>query len=67
MDLQDYFTASVNLAGLPAIAVPCGFVQKMPVGFQLIGPHLSEAAILQAAHAYEQAHDWVDMHPEWLQ
>jgi aspartyl-tRNA(Asn)/glutamyl-tRNA(Gln) amidotransferase subunit A len=67
MDLQDYFTAFANLAGLPALAVPCGFVQNMPVGFQLVGAHLSEELILQTAHAYEHAHDWVNMHPENFQ
>ena len=47
MDLQDYFTASANLAGIPAVAVPCGFTKdKLPVGFQLMGPDLSEGAIL---------------------
>jgi aspartyl-tRNA(Asn)/glutamyl-tRNA(Gln) amidotransferase subunit A len=65
MDLQDYFTAAINLAGLPALAVPCGFTHdNLPIGFQLIGPELSEAAIYQAAYAYEQATPWHTMHPE---
>lgn len=66
MDLQDYFTAPVNLTGLPAISVPCGFVQKMPVGFQLIGPDLSEDLLFKTAHAYERAHEWYKQHPQWL-
>jgi len=66
MDLQDYFTAPINLAGLPAISVPCGFVDGMPIGMQLIGPHQSEELLLQTAHAYEQAHDWHTKYPEWL-
>ncbi|MGE0206576.1 MAG: Asp-tRNA(Asn)/Glu-tRNA(Gln) amidotransferase subunit GatA [Candidatus Babeliales bacterium] len=65
MDLQDYFTCSVNIAGIPAVAVPCGFSKdKMPMGFQLIGPHLSEARLYQAAYAYEQEMPWHTMHPE---
>ena len=65
MDLQDYFTASANLTGLPALAVPCGFTKdKLPIGFQLLGPDLSEADIFQAAYAYEQAMPWHTMHPQ---
>lgn len=65
MDLQDYFTCAANLAGIPAISVPCGFTQdKMPIGFQIVGPHLSEDLIFQTAHAYEQATAWHTMHPE---
>ena len=66
MDLQDYFTAAANLAGLPAISIPCGFDNGMPVGMQLIGPHQGEELLLQTAHAYEQAHDWHTQHPDWL-
>jgi aspartyl-tRNA(Asn)/glutamyl-tRNA(Gln) amidotransferase subunit A len=65
MDLMDYFFASNNLTGTPALAVPCGFTKtKLPIGFQLIGPELSEAEIYQAAYAYEQATEWYTMHPE---
>lgn len=65
MDLQDYFTASANLTGIPAVSVPCGFTsQKLPVGLQLMGPHLSEGLIFQTLHAYEQATEWHTMHPE---
>lgn len=64
MDLQDYFTAFVNLTGVPAVSVPCGFTQnQLPIGFQLIGPDLSEELIFQTAHAYEQATPWHMMHP----
>ena len=64
MDLQDYFTASANLAGIPALAIPCGFTKdKLPMGFQLIGPDLSEGSLFQAAYAYEQATPWHTMHP----
>ena len=64
LDLQDYFTAQVNLAGLPALAIPCGFTSKnLPIGFQLIGPELSEEKIFQAAYAYEQVTPWHTKHP----
>ena len=63
MDLQDYFTASINLAGLPGISVPCGFVNGLPVGMQLVGPHQSEELILQTAYAYEQMNDWHTKYP----
>lgn len=64
MDLQDYYTCSVNIAGIPAISVPCGFSKdKLPIGFQLIGPHLSEARLYQTAYAYEQVTPWHTMHP----
>jgi aspartyl-tRNA(Asn)/glutamyl-tRNA(Gln) amidotransferase subunit A len=45
----------VNLAGLPAISIPCGLSEGLPVGFQLIGPAFSENTILRAAHALEGA------------
>ncbi|HSF02337.1 MAG TPA: amidase family protein, partial [Solirubrobacterales bacterium] len=58
MYLNDVFTLPVNIAGLPGISVPCGFSEGLPVGLQLIGPHFSEATLLRAAHAYEQATEW---------
>jgi len=54
MYLQDVFTVSVNVAGLPAISVPCGLSQGMPVGLQLIGRHFGDRTVLEAAHAFEQ-------------
>ena len=65
MDLQDYFTCPINLAGIPALSIPCGFTNRsLPVGFQLIGPHLSEELLLQVAHAYEQVNPWVTKYPD---
>lgn len=65
MDLQDYFTAAANLTGIPAISIPCGFTKnKMPIGFQLLGPDLSESLVFETAHAYEQSTSWHLMHPE---
>jgi len=59
MYLSDIFTISVNLAGLPAISIPCGFTKAgLPIGLQLIGKPFDEATILKVAHAYEQATDW---------
>lgn len=55
MYLADIYTVSVNVAGLPAISVPCGFSGGLPVGLQLIGKHFDEKTILNIAAAYEQA------------
>jgi aspartyl-tRNA(Asn)/glutamyl-tRNA(Gln) amidotransferase subunit A len=64
MDLQDYFTCPANLTGIPAISIPCGFTKEgLPIGFQLMGPHLSEKLLLQTAHAYEQSTPWHTKHP----
>ncbi len=59
MYLNDIFTIPAPLAGLPALSVPCGFDPKgLPVGLQLMGPHFSEARLLNVAHQYQQATDW---------
>ena len=59
MYLSDIFTISVNLAGLPAIALPCGMSKGgLPIGMQLIGRAFEEETILRASHAYEQATQW---------
>src|SRR5688572_12493631 len=55
MYLADIYTVSVNVAGLPAISVPCGLSNGLPVGLQLIGKHFDEKTILTAAKAYETA------------
>ena len=55
MYLNDYFTVPMPLAGIPAISIPCGLSEGLPVGFQLAGPVFSENRILDAAHALEQA------------
>lgn len=68
MDLQDYFTCAANLTGIPAISVPCGFTKNtLPIGFQLMGPDLSEGLILSTLYAYEQATAWHTMHPPLFQ
>ncbi len=59
MYLEDIYTLSTNLAGLPAMSVPCGFnANDLPIGMQLIGNYFSEARLLQVAHQYQQASDW---------
>ena len=63
MYLEDTFTIPVNLAGLPAISVPGGFVDKLPVGVQLIGDYFSEARLLNVAHQLQVATDWHRHHP----
>ncbi len=64
MYLIDVCTVPANIAGLPGISVPCGFSQGLPVGMQLIGPHLSEQRLLNIAYAYEQATSWHTERPE---
>jgi aspartyl-tRNA(Asn)/glutamyl-tRNA(Gln) amidotransferase subunit A len=64
MYLCDIYTIGVNLAGLPAISVPCGFTPGgLPVGLQLIGQPFQESNLLAIAHAYDRAHEWGARHP----
>lgn len=58
MKLADVCTLPVNLAGLPAISVPCGLVRNLPIGLQLIGRAYDEATLFQVAAAYERATEW---------
>ncbi len=58
MYLNDIYTIGANLAGLPAVSVPCGLVDGLPVGLQIIGPHFAESRLLAAAHAYQRETDW---------
>ena len=64
MYLQDIYTISLNLAGLPGMSLPVGFVDGLPVGMQLIGNYFDEARLLQVAHRYQQATDWHLQIPE---
>jgi aspartyl-tRNA(Asn)/glutamyl-tRNA(Gln) amidotransferase subunit A len=64
MYLSDIFTISVNLAGNPAISIPCGFSRTgLPIGLQLIGRAFEEEVLLRSAHAYEQATQWRSTRP----
>ncbi len=62
--MADVFTVPINLAGVPAISVPCGFAGNLPIGLQLIGKHFGEDTVLQAAHAYEAATPYHLQKPE---
>jgi len=64
MYLCDIYTIGVNLAGLPAISVPCGFTKgQLPIGLQLIGQPFQEANLLAIAQSYERGHAWSAKHP----
>jgi aspartyl-tRNA(Asn)/glutamyl-tRNA(Gln) amidotransferase subunit A len=58
MYLNDIYTIGANLAGLPALSAPCGLVEGLPIGLQLIGPHFAEPRLLEACHAYQRETDW---------
>ncbi|MFT4582641.1 MAG: aspartyl-tRNA(Asn)/glutamyl-tRNA(Gln) amidotransferase subunit A [Gammaproteobacteria bacterium] len=58
MYLSDIYTTAVNLAGLPALSMPAGFIDGLPVGLQIIGDFFSESKLLQIAHQYQQVTDW---------
>lgn len=64
MYLSDIYTIAVNLAGLPGISLPAGFVNNLPIGMQLIGNLFGEAKLLNVAHQYQKATDWHTRLPE---
>jgi aspartyl-tRNA(Asn)/glutamyl-tRNA(Gln) amidotransferase subunit A len=64
MYLNDIYTIGANLAGLPGISVPCGFVDGLPVGLHLVAPHFGESVLLRCAHQYQQQTDWHVACPE---
>jgi aspartyl-tRNA(Asn)/glutamyl-tRNA(Gln) amidotransferase subunit A len=63
MYLADIYTIAINLAGLPAISIPAGFINEMPVGLQLIGNYFDEARLLNVAHVYQNTTDWHKQSP----
>jgi aspartyl-tRNA(Asn)/glutamyl-tRNA(Gln) amidotransferase subunit A len=64
MYLADIYTIAVNLAGLPGLSAPAGFVRNLPIGMQLIGNYFTESRLLNVAHQYQQATDWHTRSPE---
>jgi aspartyl-tRNA(Asn)/glutamyl-tRNA(Gln) amidotransferase subunit A len=58
MYLNDLYTISANLAGIPGMSLPCGLSDGLPVGLQLLGNHFSEARLLNIGHRFQQATDW---------
>tara|TARA_B100001059_G_C17830123_1_gene584065 strand:+ start:727 stop:2187 length:1461 start_codon:yes stop_codon:yes gene_type:complete len=64
MYLNDIFTIGANLAGLPAMSIPCGFVDDLPVGLQLVGPHFGEQILLRCGHQYQEVTAWHKACPE---
>jgi aspartyl-tRNA(Asn)/glutamyl-tRNA(Gln) amidotransferase subunit A len=64
---QDIFTIPASLAGVPVVALPCGFVDDLPVGMQLIGPHFGEAELLALGDIYQRDTDWHTRRPRGLE
>ena len=62
--LEDVYTITANLAGLPGLSMPAGFVDGLPVGVQLLAPYFQEGRLLNVAHQYQQASDWHTRAPE---
>jgi aspartyl-tRNA(Asn)/glutamyl-tRNA(Gln) amidotransferase subunit A len=63
MYLSDVYVVAVNLAGIPALTVPCGISNGLPIGMQIMGPHLSEELLLRIGHMYQSQTDWHRKHP----
>lgn len=64
MYLNDIYTVTANLAGIPGLSVPCGLSQeRLPIGFQLLGPYWSEPTLLKLAHAYSEARPFTERPP----
>ncbi len=63
MYLSDIYTIAANLAGLPALSLPCGFADGLPVGLQIIGDYFAEGRLLNVAHRYQQESDWHERLP----
>ena len=63
MYLADVFTVSANLAGIPALSIPCGFSDGLPIGLQIQGPALGESKLLNVGHQFQKATDWHTRRP----
>ena len=66
MYLSDVLAVTANLAGIPGLSVPVGFINGLPVGMQILGPQFSEALLFQAGYVYEQAHGWYKEKPKTI-
>ena len=64
MYLSDIYTIAINLAGLPALSIPAGFINEMPIGLQIIGNYFTEAHLLNIAHQYQQVTNWHQQTPK---
>ncbi len=64
MYLSDIYTIAVNLAGLPGMSVPAGFIEGLPAGLQIIGNYFEEGRLLNVAHQYQQVTDWHEQSPQ---
>jgi aspartyl-tRNA(Asn)/glutamyl-tRNA(Gln) amidotransferase subunit A len=64
MYLTDIFTLTANMAGIPGMAIPCGFSEHMPVGLQLLGQPFDEATLLRVGDAYQRVTDWHQQRPD---
>jgi len=64
MYLNDIYTIGANLAGLPAMSIPCGFLSGLPVGLQIIGGHFAEAKLLNVANVFQRETDWHKRTPQ---
>jgi len=64
MYLADIFTVTANLAGVPSLALPCGFIDDLPVGMQIVGPDFSEKLLYQVGYSYEQETKWYRIKPK---
>ena len=67
MYMEDIYTTSTNLAGLPGLSLPCGLVDEKPVGLQIIGNYFAEAQLLQAAHQFQLVSDFHKQRPAGLE
>lgn len=63
MYLSDILTVTANITGHPAISIPTGFIDGLPVGMQIIGPHFKEELLFSLGHKYETAHKWYEKNP----
>jgi aspartyl-tRNA(Asn)/glutamyl-tRNA(Gln) amidotransferase subunit A len=64
MYLSDIYTVAINLAGLPGLSIPMGFINALPVGLQLISNYFAESLLLNVAHQYQQHTNWHRQQPK---